>query len=321
VNILSKRRPKIPTTSRTKFVASKEERSRNLRATLLTFRRLIREEVRLPTTITGDLSSWIFQLHGLKTETTGDKLRIRPPIEPDLASSMKWMEQIAGPESDPKTRKSLRAKVEEVKDHRTTAELTLLYREDSERFHSEFTQQAGKVVDALQIPEELAAISGFTSFEESLKAQRASRAFFLCLTMHKTHPVLLIMRAMKGDRQAVLDLVKVDKLFVHDRCTQDSIRKAEFQNDRGFLNQLARAQTFVPTLTAREMQHLYFYQLFLIEQWGAQLPAEHELWRILDPHGKEYSSLSAFEKDLQRARRGFQKMLDEVSAEVKDPKF
>ena len=118
-------------------------------------------------TTIGDLSSWIFRLHGLETEQAGNELRLRSSSELDIASSMKWMEQIAGPESDPRATKSIIAKIEGVNDHRTAGELTSLYHQDKKRFHSEFKQQARKVADAAEIPKELEAISGFTSFEES----------------------------------------------------------------------------------------------------------------------------------------------------------
>ena len=272
-------------------------------------------------TTIGDLSSWIFRLHGLETEQAGNELRLRSSSELDIASSMKWMEQIAGPESDPRATKSIIAKIEGVNDHRTAGELTSLYHQDKKRFHSEFKQQARKVADAAEIPKELEAISGFTSFEESLKTLRASRVLVLCLSVHKTHPLSLIARAAKGDRRAVLDHVKIDKLFLHDQCTRNSIRKAELQNDRAFSKQLVRAQMFVPKLSAREMQHLYFYQLFLMEHAGTPVPTQHDLWRILDPRGSEYRSLSSFERDFQRRRRAFDQMLNDVSAEIKDAKL
>src|SRR5450755_1813142 len=104
--------------------------------------------------------------------------------------------------------------------------------------------------------------------EESLKMLRANRALAMCLSLHEAHPLLLMVRAAKGDRQAALDLIKVDKLFLHDRCTENLIKKAGLQNDRAFMRQLARAQVFVPKLSTREIQRLYFYQLFLMEQGG-----------------------------------------------------
>jgi hypothetical protein len=71
------------------------------------------------------------------------------------------------------------------------------------------------------------------------------------------HPLLLIARASKGDRRETLDLVKADKLFLHDRCTEKVIKDAELRNDHSFLQQLARAQNYRSKLRVREIQHLY----------------------------------------------------------------
>lgn len=271
----------------------------------------------MPTTVSGDLSSWIFQLHGVKTNDARHKLEGASSGVPSVSSLTKWMAKIAGPESDPRKTRAVIAKLQDIKDSRTSQELTSLYRENRAAFDSEFKRQALKVKDVANIPDGLPALSGFASSEESLKMLRANRALAMCLSLHEAHPLSLMARAAKGDRQAALDLIKVDKLFLHDRCTENLIKKAELQNDRAFMKQLARAQIFVPKLSTREIQRLYFYQLFLMEQAGVQLPTQHELWRILDPRGRQYRSLSAFERDFQRRRKAFERMLDEVSAETK----
>jgi hypothetical protein len=76
--------------------------------------------------------------------------------------------------------------------------------------------------------------------------------------------------------------------------------------------QLARAQTYKPRLSRREMQRLYFYQLFFTEKGGMPLPTQKELWRTLDPQGRQCSNLSAFERDFQRRRRTFDRILTEI---------
>jgi hypothetical protein len=145
---------------------------------------------------------------------------------------------------------------------------------------------------------------------------RAARAMAVCMAIHEVHPAWLIARASKGDRQATLDLIKVDKLFLHDSCTEKVIRDAELRNDHSFLQQLARAQTYRPKLRVREIQHLYFYSLFLLEQEGnMRLPVGHKLLRVLDPHAREYDSLDAFERDFQRRRKAFEKMLNDMASE------
>ena len=170
------------------------------------------------------------------------------------------------------------------------------------------------------MPPELPVISEFLSLEGSLKMLRAIRAVAICLAIHGMHPFLFIRRAAKGDRQSTLDLIKVDKLFLHDSCTENVIKGAELINDHSFLQQLARAQNYQPKLRVREIQHLYFYLLFLLEQMGTRLPKGYELWRILDPRAREYDSLDAFERDFQRRRKDFEQMLNEIAAETQQKK-
>lgn len=123
-------------------------------------------------------------------------------------------------------------------------------------------------------------------------------------------------RAAKGDRVAVLSLVKADKLFVHDRCCAPTIRKAELHNDQGFISQLTRAMEYEPTIRRREALQIYYHILFLLEASSVSLPTLNELWSMLDPYGREYDSLSAFEKDFQRRRQDFTRMLKQADEEL-----
>jgi hypothetical protein len=307
-----------PTSSRAKTVASDLERSRALRTILLKSLRSLRKDVRLPTTVKGDISSWIVHLHGLKTGPSSHEFD-QVSGTPSVASLTEWMVQIAGPEADPRKTSARIAKLR--KDSLSTEKLALLYRRNRQEFDSQFKQQAHKLRDTVNIPDGLPALSGLASIEESLKIMRATRALAMCLSVHGAHPLSLIARATKGDRRAALDLIKVDKLFLHDSCTQSLIKKAELQNDQAFMKQLARAQVFVPKLPPREMQRLYFYQLFLMEQAGIELPPQSELWRILDPRGQEYDTLSSFERDLQRRRKSFMQMLNDLATEIKGAKL
>jgi len=72
-----------------------------------------------------------------------------------------------------------------------------------------------------------------------------------------------------------------------------------------------------PKLSGRMVHHIYFYVLFLLEELGVQLPTMHELWQVLDPHGREYDSLSAFERDFQRRREAFTQMLSHAASRNK----
>jgi hypothetical protein len=321
VNSLNKSRLRNPTTSRGKIVASKEEKSRSLRAMLLTSLRSLKKEVRLPATVTGDLSSWILCLHGIGTDRADQEPNPSAPVLPTEESLTKWMAQIASPKTERSGTKAAIAELQKANEFPTRQDLALLYRDNRQEFDSQFKRQASKVKDVADIPDGLPALANFESFEDSLKLLRATRALAMCLSVHEAHPLSLIARATRGDRRAALDLIKIDKLFLHDSCTQHLIKKAELQNDHAFMKQLARAQTYETRLSVREMQRLYFYQLFLMEQRGISLPTQHELWRVLDPQGRQYRSLSAFEKDFQRRRKAFEWMLNDIDTKTKEVKL
>ena len=143
-----------------------------------------------------------------------------------------------------------------------------------------------------------------------LPRMRAVRAGVLCLICYKTHPLSVIARAREGDRRAVLDLVKVDKLFLHDRCTVQVIREAELGNDRAFLGQLARALAYKPKLGWRRGCQLYLQVLFAL---GTQLPSLPVLHLRLDPEGKRFGSFGAFERFFERCRADFQRLQEETA--------
>jgi hypothetical protein len=127
------------------------------------------------------------------------------------------------------------------------------------------------------VPGGILATSELCSLEGALRLSRATHASAACWGIHEVHPLSLIARASQGDRQAVLDLVKVDYLFLHDRSTEKVIKEAELRNDHSFMEQLARAQTYQPKLRRRTVHRLHFYLLFMLEDQGTQLPTEQEL--------------------------------------------
>jgi hypothetical protein len=131
---------------------------------------------------------------------------------------------------------------------------------------------------------------------------RAGRATALCLLINKTHITVPIARAEGGDARAVLDLIKVDKLFLSDSCTSKVIRKADFRNDREFLTQLARAIAYKPHLGWKKSCRLYFYVVFSLE---ISLPAPAMLVHWIDSHGMKFKTFSAFERFFERCREDF----------------
>lgn len=281
--------------------------------------RFSRREKPLPS-IKGDLSSWIFQLHHL---TRQDAPEPNGEIsEAQLKASLaNWLEQIAGLELNLRKAETAVTKARHTRNGINTEEMKSLYQKDRREFDSQFNQKAREVLNAFAVPPNLPATSEILSWEGALKMLRATRAVVICLAVHGTHPFLLIRRAVRGDRQSTLDLVKVDKLFLHDNCTEKVIKDAELMNDHSFLQQLARAQNYQPKIQVRDVQHLYFYLLFLLEKLGStHLPTGFELWRILDPHAREYDSQDAFERDFQRRRKNFEQMINDIVAEGKKPK-
>jgi hypothetical protein len=318
MGIFSEGRSGNPTSSDTKFVVLPEERSRTLRGILATLFRFLRRGRPLPP-IEGDLSAWIFQLNGLVKDQVTHEYHLRKSDSQIVPSIATWIEQIAGPKLDVRRTQDAAARVN--KNRGATEELASLYRKDPQEFNAKFGRLARDAMCAWEAPGGLPATSELSSFEGALKMSRAFHTLTVCLGIHEEHPISLIARASKGDRQAVLDLVKVDNLFLHDRCTEKVIKEAELRNDQLFMEQLARAQTYLPKLRRRTVHRLYFYLLFMLENLGTQLPTERELWRILDPHGREYESLSAFERDFQRRREAFIRMPADAASELKDAKL
>ena len=93
------------------------------------------------------------------------------------------------------------------------------------------------------------------------------------------------------------------------------IRTAELQDDHKFMEQLKRALEYEPRIRLRDVQHVYYYILFLFEQQGVPLPTLDELWQVLDPVGTAYRSLSAFARDFQRRREDFSKIVSVLKRE------
>jgi len=175
-----------------------------------------------------------------------------------------------------------------------------------------------EIVDRLgkQIKQGL-TVSRVSAFASMIGRFRAGRATALCLVLHKKDARVLINRARRGDVQAVLDLIKVDRLFLTDSSTAKVIRQAEFQNDHPFFKQLARAMTYKPQLGWKKACRLVLYGLFAT---GVPLPALAMLQLRIDPQGKKFRTTSAFEKFVERCRTDFTKIQADLLGENrKDP--
>ena len=262
----------------------------------------------------GGLSAWILTLHGLKAQenTAGDA---KPRVDEGVVrASTEFVTRRLGPEIDVRQAQRSIAQTKKITDAQVPKIVEAHRNGNLERFGTLTSHTTAEIMGAAGIPANL--FPGGLSSEQFSQLWRAMRASLFCLALHNQHPLVLIKRAVKGDREAVLKLVKADKLFLQDSCCAATIRKAELQGDRGFEKQLAKALECQPTVRRREILQFYFQILFLLEGRAVQLPTLNELWITLDPFGREYESLSAFERDFQRRRQDFARMFREADEEV-----
>jgi hypothetical protein len=298
-----------PTNRNSQFVASDGARSRAARQLLAGLWRSVRRQLPVPDG-TGDISLWVCQLSGLGgVGLNGQSIEAdESHIEAEAAL------RALGPEASP----------EKISDKFTTANalkvgpyyqdmIAAASGKDFATFDTAFTELA-KQVGNLWVP-------GFrppfpVSFDAAVQMSRAVRVTSVCTVLQKVHPLTLIARALNGDQEAVVDLVRADKLFLMDRCTQNVIRDAGLRNDQPFMGRLASAQKYQPRLRRRDLIHIYLYLLFLLELAGQPLPRIDELQRLVDPEGREFEGIYAFERNLQRQRELWTQMWTEALSEL-----
>jgi hypothetical protein len=143
------------------------------------------------------------------------------------------------------------------------------------------------------------------AFAALVKRGRAAQATALCCLLHKDHPLSLIAQARKGNRQAVLKLIKVDNLFLNDHCTAQVIREAALQKDRPYLEQLARAIKYKPKTGWRQGCRLYLYLLF---NFDPRLSASAKIQLRIDPDGVRFRTFEAFQKFVERSKNEFDRV-------------
>ena len=131
---------------------------------------------------------------------------------------------------------------------------------------------------------------------------RAIRTMAICLADYKMHPLELIKKAHLGEKQAVLQLVKIDKLFLWDSCTHDVTHNAALKNDRRFLDQLARALLYKPTVKKNVSPRLVLFALLALD---FRLPNLTILQLQIDSDGKTFKTREAFEKFVERGKKEF----------------
>lgn len=132
---------------------------------------------------------------------------------------------------------------------------------------------------------------------------RAAQTGYRCVARYRVSPIQLIEQAHEGDRNAVLTLIKLDKLFCQDSCTKNVLQKALLGGDKLFVDQVARAQLFKPNFSRRDACEIY---MILLAGLRVKLPPLHELRPILDPDGTAFPGDYAFEKCFERLKKDLQ---------------
>ncbi len=298
-----------PTKRNSEFVASEEARSRAVRQLLAGLWRWVRRHLPVPEG-SRDISLWVCQVSGLGA------LRLNGHnIETDQSHiEAEAVLRALGPEASPAKIRDKLAAADALKvGQHYRSMMAAASGSDFAKFDAAFTEVAKRAAN-LWTP-------GFEppfalSFDAAVQINRALRATLVCAVLQRVHPLTLIARALKGEQEAVLNLVRADKLFLSDRCTQNIIRDAGLHNDQPFLGRLASAQKSQPRLGRKDLIHIYFNLLFILELAGQQLPTIDELQRLLDPEGREFGGLYAFERDLQRQRELWTQMWAEAISEL-----
>jgi len=308
---------KKPTNPTSNFVGSELQRSRAVRSFLAGLLRRLRRVVPVESTEEkGTLSAWIFSMHGIAQDASNPhKHTTRRYSETAFGQLVDWMGKVFSPYLNPRMIERAKVQSEELQKE-TVDSLRQIPNADLQDLNSILPEKAARLLDVWGVPREFYSVDDI-SVGTVRQQLRSLRALLVCFQINKIHVLTLIARAEKGQRQAVLDLVKVDRMFLHDPCTDAVIRQAEMLNDRYFLDQLTRAQEYRLKPKVRALHHLYLHLLFMIERFGVPLPTMHELWRILDPRTTEYESLQSFERDVERRRIDFDQMVADAEKELR----
>lgn len=277
------------------------------------FLRSVRRKRKWPT-VHGDLSSWILKLHGIEEMSPDGSLQMRYQRAVGV-DSVHLMDKLLGPGMDSRKMEASLSEAQRISDSMAARMRAAQPDGTTHHFKSLYSGTCLQLMGALGVPPTISQQLEFT-VEETVKMNRAWLATLTCMALHNEHPIVLIRRAYKGDRRAVLDLVRADSLFMHDCCCTGVIRQAELQNDSRFLEQLKKAVGRKTRLRRRDVMHLYCYVLIALEQLGFPIPTHEEVWNAIDSHGREhgreYETLWAFERDFRRRRCDLIEMLGEA---------
>lgn len=288
------------TNSGSKLVASSFTAERVIRAFLADTLNFLRGRRNWPE-VDGDLSDWVIKMHGVETGNPSEDLA-GIDIHEILSSFDSLCTSLGGMRQGSEIRRQIEELAKEEKPRILEAQRS----SSKQALETVLSEIVPKMMQVVGIPESFLAKVGVVSYDGVVKLLRASRVFLITTALFHEHPLSLIARALKGDRRATLDLIMVDHMFVNDRCCKQTIRKAALQDDADFMAQVQRALKYKRRVHRREVSHFYLFNLFLFEKLGFALPPINQLWECLDPLGREYDTLQAFEKDFRRRRNNFE---------------
>jgi hypothetical protein len=265
--------------------------------------RLLGEEaVSLPETAEGEISAWIEELFAKPAQVEQHRFSEyqRGAIEREV------MREVAEAFADPRRKEEvqLMAQIGNINPEDMQCLLAALQQGNALAFQ----QARSKIVTALnqRIGKQMVGKQWEALLAVGIRC-RAGCAAGLCMAVFKVHPLSLIAEARGGNKEAVLRLIKVDKLFLTDSCAANVIRRAELQNDQCFLAQVARSVRYRVRANWRQGCRLYLYALISL---GFPMPSLVKLRLRLDPVGTRFKGEYAFEKFIERTRKEFARMCE-----------
>jgi hypothetical protein len=265
---------------------------------------LLRGDVGLHGDLEGDISDWLREALTKPVEFERHNI----PKQNEASVQRELMRESFAITADPRNKKELQIGdlLEGTGQENLNQTLEALQRGDlsaADKIKADLGEKLAQGFAKQATPESISALANLAA------RGRALRAAMLCMAIYRKNPLWLIEQARGGNREAVLTLLKLDKLFLTDTCTAKVIRKAELQNDRIFLGQLARAVTYQSKTNWRIGCRMYMYLLLI---WpGLEVPSLIKLWHRLDPEGQQFASIGTFEKFVERCRKEF----DQIQAE------
>ena len=254
--------------------------------------------------VDGDLSDWVRRMHGLETGNPNEDLG-----DIDFRQVLSSLDSLCAALQGIPHDSELRRQLEDLRKKEKPRILEAQQNDDKQALDVVLSKAIPRMMQVAGLPESFSRKIGVVSYAGFVRLLRATRAMLVSMSLFHEHPLSLIARAFRGDRRATLDLIQVDHMFLNDRCCKETIRKAALQDDADFMAQVQRALKYKRRVHRRELLHFYLFNLFLFEQLGIALPPINELWQRLDPFGREYKTLQAFEKDVQRRRDDFEQIV------------